>query len=461
MLNKWLKISTLFACLFLVSFTGSVWAGVSAEEAAKLKTTLTPLGGERAGNADGTIPAWKGGITKIPAGFVKNKPHIDPFVDDKVLFTITAANMDQYADKLAPGQQNMLKKWPDTYSINVYKTRRTQSAPQWVYDETFKNATRSQITEDGLGISNAFGGIVFPIPKGAEEVMWNFLSRWRGEFINWTMDNIIVPKSGSPFVSATSLLNERAPMYDRDMGFEKFSALKTPTIFETVNQYIGPPRKNGEIILVKDPLDSADKNRLAWQYLPGQRRVRRAPTVAYDTPNSGTQALMTYDDVLMYNGSLDRYDWKIVGKKEMYIPYNCYGQELKIEPKELYHPNHPNPKYWRWELHRVWVVESTVKKDARHIYAKRVFYLDEDSWACAMRDVYDAQGSLWRTAYNALKNNYELPGVIGIPSMFIDFYATSYIACQSLILQDGTLEFEKKLPSKFWSPENIRSLGKR
>lgn len=460
MRNGKLKIFALSTCL-LFSYTGFSWAGVTAEEAELLKTTLTPLGAERAGNADGTIPAWEGGITEIPAGYVKNGNHIDPFADDKIITTITAANMDQYAEKLSPGQMGLLKKFPDTYSLNVYPSRRSHSSPDWLYENTYKNATRSQISEDGLGVSNTFGGIMFPIPQRAEEVMWNYLARFRGEFMSYRFDNFIVPSSGKSFIAASSIVNEKTPLYDRELGFEGYNALKVPIIWQTLNQFIGPPRKKGEIILVKDPVDQNLHPRLAWQYLPGQRRVRRAPTVAYDTPNGATQALMTYDDVYMYNGSFDRYDWKLIGKKEMYIPYNCYGQELKLPKEELYPANHPNPEYWRWELHRVWVVESTLKEGNRHVYAKRVFYIDEDSWTMPMRDVFDAQGSLWRTAYDSLRNNYSLPGVVGIPSVFMDFYSTSYIVNQSMTNYDGQLNFENRLKEKYWTPENVRRLGKR
>ncbi len=59
-------------------------------------------------------------------------------------------------------------------------------------------------------------------------------------------------------------------------------------------------------------------------YLPGQRRVKAAPDVAYDTPNPGTAGATTYDDAFMFNGAMDRYDFKLIGKKEMYVPYNAY-----------------------------------------------------------------------------------------------------------------------------------------
>ncbi len=456
-----IMIITLMACLLAGSYLESSWAGVSAEEAKQLKSTLTPFGALRAGNADGTIPAWKGGYTQIPDGFEKNRPHIDPFADDKPLFTITAANMEQYAENLSAGQKGLLKKFPDTYSLKVYPTRRSHAAPDWVYENTFKNATRAEITEDGLGVTNAFGGIIFPIPKSAEEVMWNFLSRWRGSFVTYNFDNIIIPGSGKYFISSSSLVSDKNPLYDRELGFEGYNAQEIPIVYCTVNQYTGPPRKKGEIILAMDPLNLKDHSRLAWQYLPGQRRVRRAPTVSYDTPNTGAQGLMTYDDVYMYNGCFDRYDWKLIGKKECYIPYNCYQQEQKRPIEEMYPANHPNPEYWRWELHRVWVVEATLKEGKRHVYAKRVFYLDEDSWMIPMRDIYDAQGSLWRTAYNALKNAYELPGVVEIPTVYIDFYTPEYIVNQSPINYEGLLDYDTENTADFWSPENIRRLGKR
>src|SRR5207253_8265561 len=115
-------------------------AAVSAQEAATLMTTLTPVGAERAGNKDGSIPPWEGGY---PADASYNSATIpDLFDKDKPLFTITQQNVAQYADKLTEGTQGLLKKYP-SFKVRVYPTRRTAAAPQWVYDNTFKNATRA------------------------------------------------------------------------------------------------------------------------------------------------------------------------------------------------------------------------------------------------------------------------------------------------------------------------------
>ena len=102
----------LIACILVFMLPGYVMAAVSQEEAAKLDgPVLTPVGAEKAGSADGLVPAWTGGITKGKDGwyyegklrvpFSKFDPkkmghRPDPFADDKILFTVNAQNMAQY-----------------------------------------------------------------------------------------------------------------------------------------------------------------------------------------------------------------------------------------------------------------------------------------------------------------------------------------------------------------------------
>ncbi|MGH8334730.1 MAG: DUF1329 domain-containing protein, partial [Pseudomonas fluorescens] len=137
------KITQLLACLTLSLSASVTHAAVSSAEAQALKSSLTPLGAERAGNADGSIPAWTGGFTQVPAGFQEGHRAFDPFKDDKPLYSVTAANMSQYADKLTDGVKQLLKDNPQTFKLDVYPTRRTAAAPQWIYDNTFKNATQA------------------------------------------------------------------------------------------------------------------------------------------------------------------------------------------------------------------------------------------------------------------------------------------------------------------------------
>ena len=99
------------ATLGAMTLSAAVHAELSAADLAKLGTTLTPMGAEKAGNAAGTIPAWDGGITKVPAdvNFKSGGLYPDPFPNDKPLFTIASGNMDKYKDNLSPGQMAMMK----------------------------------------------------------------------------------------------------------------------------------------------------------------------------------------------------------------------------------------------------------------------------------------------------------------------------------------------------------------
>ena len=95
-------------------------AQVSPQEAQQLKTTLTPLGAEKAGNEEGSIPAWTGGMCTVPPGYWHGTRRGDPFANEKPLFSITAQNMDKYADKLTDGTKAMLKRYPNTFRVDVY-----------------------------------------------------------------------------------------------------------------------------------------------------------------------------------------------------------------------------------------------------------------------------------------------------------------------------------------------------
>ena len=155
MKNLTIKTTILLMAGLLLASHG--FAAVSADQADRLGKDLTPMGGIKSGNADGTIPAWDGGITTPPAGYEKGMHHPDPYAADKVLLTVTADNVGQYADKLTAGQQAMLKAYP-SYKMNVYPTHRSAAAPQRIYDATKAVATTAQLTEGGNGDTGALNG---------------------------------------------------------------------------------------------------------------------------------------------------------------------------------------------------------------------------------------------------------------------------------------------------------------
>lgn len=452
---KLIAVATSLACASgLANFA---MAKSTPEEAEKLKTTLTPVGAERAGNADGTIPAWTGGITEAPAGFKPGMHHPDPYADDKVQFTIDASNMAQYADKLPDGAKALFEKYPETFKINVYPTHRSYAAPQWVYDNTYNNALNAELTEGGNGVNGAFGGIPFPMAKNGQEAIWNHLLRWRGSQRLQNEHWVHVYPTGKR-VEESGQSYYRFPYYQNDLNEQTFGG----DIMQLDVVWTSPSRKKGERLMIREAVDQVTTPRQAWRYLPGARRVKRAPTFAYDTP-IGPQGSRTMDDTLIFNGAPDRYNWELVEKKEVYIPYNIYKLESKVSFDEILHPNHLNPEYVRWELHRVWVVRATLKEGARHIYAERTFYLDEDSWTAAMIDVKDGRGNMWRVTMAGLKNYYEAPMMDSKSIVFHDLQSQTYQAAgfhnEDDVFMDITTASLKS--EDYFSPAALRRRSKR
>ena len=360
---------------------------------------LTPMGSIKAGNASGSIPAWTGGITKPPAGYSAGMHHPDPFADDKVQVTITAANMGQYADKLTEGQKAMFARYPD-YKMNIYPTRRSVSYPQAVYDALKANAQNAKLTDNGNGVEGATLTSPFPTPKNGQEAVWNHLMRFRGASFERTVGQANPTADGS-YTMIT--INEKTL-------FAYSSGLPGNTLLYFLQTIEAPARLAGEILLVHDTEDQIKEPRSAWTYNPGQRRVRRAPNVAYDNPGTAADGLRTSDQLDIYNGAIDRYDWNLVGRKEMYVPYNAYKLHSdNVKYDDIIMKGHINQDLARYELHRVWVVEGTLKSGTSHIYNKRVFYIDEDSWQILAADLYDSRGQIWRVQEAHCINYYDVP----------------------------------------------------
>jgi hypothetical protein len=442
---------SLFA-LFQTSF-----AAVSAEEAAKLKTTLTPMGAEKAGNKEGTIPAWEGGYTTAPSGYKSGDKRPDSFAGENKLFSITAENLDQHADKLAEGTKFMLKKYPG-YRLDVYPTHRTAAAPQYVYDNTFQNATRARTTNKGLSVEGAYGGIPFPIPKDGFEAMFNHLLAWQGEASYEPFRIYLVTPDGKAVLGVEAENYQQYPYYFKDVPMDKWNG----DFWHFRQVQTAPPFKAGETMLIRDPVDMYGKGRQAWQYLTGQRRTRRAPTIAYDTPDFVASGQQYFDEPFVFLGALDRYDWKLVGKKEMYIPYNCY-KFYQAKDNEVIGAGkqYPNPDYIRWELHRVWVVEANLAPGKRHVVSKRIVYLDEDSWRAVSYDGWDGQGQLWRHTISFPIALPELPGVIPI-TMGVQNLQTGGRTVTNVI-NEMPVHYEIKpcWPDTFFTPDALAGTGVR
>lgn len=389
------KKKILAAALVAASLAAApAMAKVDAAEAAKLGNELTPNGAEKAGNAAGTIPAWDGGLKQPPACYKGGEFLCNPFPDDKPLFVITAQNMEQYKDNLTPGQMAMMKKYPDTYRMPVYQTRRTHAIPDFVAELTKKNALETEtVGNTGLKGLN-LQGYPFPIPKNGLEVIWNHIGRYRGSSLERTIGQVTPQVNGAySMVMFKDQVAVRNTLTDIQPGEDE------NVMFYFKQQVVAPARLAGNVLLVHETIDQVKEPRLAWIYNAGQRRVRRAPQVAYDGPGTAADGMRASDNFDLYNGAPDRYEWTLVGKKEMYIPYNSYKLDEKgLKYNDMIKPGHINQDLTRYELHRVWVVEAKLRPGTRHIYAQRNFFIDEDSWVASAIDHYDGRGNLWRVA---------------------------------------------------------------
>ncbi len=433
----------------------SAHAAVTADEAAKLKTELTPFGAEKAANKDGTIPAWTGGYTTPIPGDAPGGRRGDPFKAEKPLFSITSKNMDQYAEKLADGTKALLKKYPDQYRVDVYPTHRTAAAPQWVYDNTFKNATRAKMNGDIP--EGAYGGIPFPIPKTGAEVLWNHLLRWRGTSWQWTSTQYQLTADGKPVMTTDGTAEQQMPYYFQDGTLESFVKAPEYWMIRLINS--GPPIRAGEAITGRLNIDASKDQ--AWVYLTGQRRVRKLPNPCCDTPTPATAGVMSFDEIETFTGRLDRFDWKLAGKKEIYIPYN--GNKL-LQPKsdaEVLGAHFANPDHVRWELHRVWVVDATLRQGQRHQAPKSRYYCDEDTWLCLLADRWDANGQLWKTVWTYNFVAPDIPGTVGGAIGFNDLISGAAYVGNLYNSKASQYAIKPRYPDGVFTPDAMAGEGVR
>ena len=455
---------SLLPCLSMLAgmvISAPTLAAVSAADAAKLGAELTPLGAEKAGNADGSIPAWDGGITSASqvgfASFKSGEHHPDPYANDKPLFTVTPGNMNQYAAKLTEGHKKLLQTYRNTFKMIVYPTHRSGAAPQRIYDATKRIATTAQLAKDGNGVLNAGEGIPFPIPKSGVEVFWNHVLRYRGD--------VIVRQIGQAPVTAggdyTMVKFHDETMVAYSLPGARSENLKN-TIAYFIQETVAPARYAGEVLLVQETLDQSVENRRAWVYNPGQRRVRRAPNVAFDNPGTNADNLRTSDQFDMYNGSPERYDWTLVGKKEMLVPYNSYKLGSgSLKYTDILKKNHINPDLARYELHRVWVVDSKLKPGKSHLYSRRTLYVDEDSWQILAVDCYDSRGQLYRVQEGHVINFYEQPAIWTVLETVYDLTNGRYLALGLDNEEPRSRDFSQKRTEADFQPAALQRRGLR
>ncbi|MGH8539658.1 MAG: DUF1329 domain-containing protein [Stenotrophobium sp.] len=426
-------------------------AKVSAAEAAHLGKDLTPIGAERAGNKAGTIPAWTPGTQH---GALKDYwPDIPSIDAEKPLYTISKANMAQYLPELSDGHRKLLASFAD-YKMNVYPSHRNVNFLEPVIKATEENAVKASM----VGTDNPEGatlGFPFPIPKTGAEPIWNHKLKYRGEAATRYNNQMIVQPNGE--FQLTKIIE--------DVQFD-YASVKHPQVLDATHKQflrylsrtVAPPRLAGTFILVIEKASTGNEGRAAWLYSPGLKRIRRAPTVCCDNPYEGTDGNQFYDQVDMFNGALDRYNWKLVGKKEMIIPYDSYhigGNKVKY--KDLARPHHLNQDLPHYELHRVWVVEATLKPGTSHTFKKRVMYIDEDSWNIVMVDDYDNRDQLFQFQEGHLAWAYNVMATNTAPEVIYHFDSGRYFITATFN-EDKPIDATVSFPEDYFTASSVQKM---
>ncbi len=401
----------------------SAFSGVSQDKAAQLGESLTPTGAEAAANADGTIPAWSGKWLGAPPNIEYDGSYNpNPYPDEEPLFTITAENMERYADHLGEGQKALFREYPDTFRMNVYPTHRDfRNDEQW-QENVKKNAVQADLANDGLTLEGAYGGSAFPIPESGLEIVYNILTSSPAWFIEAPELSFYVQPTGA--VSKSWFILRAYTPYAK--GDERDEWRDGEVFAYSITEEKAPPRHAGRMSLTANTFDHDETSRQAWLYDPGTRRIRKTPDIGFDFPmDTGPRVV---DEQNGFNGSPERFDWKLIGKREIYVPFNNYELESRdIKYEDLIETQgHPNPDYIRYELRRVWVIEGTLKPTLRHIYSKRRFYVEEDSWFKVMGDMYDTRGELWRVSLDGVIYAYDATGYYNNVSIFHDLVSKAY-----------------------------------
>jgi hypothetical protein len=394
---------------------------------ALLTTTLTPLGAERAGNADGSIPAWTGGLVSAP--LPASQPIGGPiFSDEQPLYIVDSSNMAQHQDLLTPGIQTLITKYG--FSLKVYPTHRTAAATQFCYDNTAKNVTRAKLDPRGgrLGFTDAWGGIPFPIINttdplvGGAQLIWNHLVTWYPYEIVTNLAPGCVVIAGKVVLVAGGSSHQICPYYDPNGSLETYDGY-----FSKGHYYNKAPASvNGQETLVWHSSNVNIHPDIVWSLVNGEGRVRKAPNEQFDSPDPDANGINNVDEASCFYGNPSQYDWTFIEKKEMLVPYNC-NNILAHDVFEFLGPHFPNPDFVRWEKHRVWVVDATLHPGERNVNAKRRLYFDEDTWLGMLGEGYDAQGNMVKVYKNYNECFPSIPGTIQQSTLTFNLITGDYV----------------------------------
>lgn len=397
----------------------------------------TVTGAQVAGNADGSIPPWRPNISGPLPGWSEGKSRFrfSPYAGEKPLYVIDQKNIDRYARLLPAGAIALLRNKLG-YTMPVYPSHRSCGVPDFVADNTTRHRGAARIAANGWSIENAtLPSIPFPYPRNGIEALWNYLLLYQGVGIEWLNNSVYLSpyKAGAePIVfngDTRSYYPWAAP------GEHRLQPGDLKQGLQIFSRY--PPSLNGQAIFQRFYFDKSPES---FYFHPGQRRVRRMPSYAYDAPLIGFERTYPNDSIGIFSGNPDRFEWTLKGKRELLISYNVFNfTDKDAEGNSIFGRDYIVASARRYELHRVWVVEGNLHPGMRHSTPRKVLYLDEDSWAVAAGEDYDAEGNLVRYKESAVVPIWEINACTS------QFSMTLYDFVQNRYLRDGYMTDEKDL----------------
>jgi len=434
------------------ALAGTGFSQPAPGEVARLASDLTPVGAERGGSADGVIPAWTGGLEKS-APIDPAVGYTDPYAGDAPLYTITAKNAEQYKGLLSAGHLALLQRDARTFKMNVYPTRRSAALPAEVAAEVARQAPLART--DGYRILDVGKTTVpFPIPANGLQVMWNHVFRWRGGSVERSIVWAPVAGSGKYFLVK----------FHQNVAFDQQGYMERPQpgrLFGSATLFLSPPAAIGIRSATWEPIDPVEEARARWVFLPQTLDTRRLPSYEADTIEPFTGGLRVADQNDGWNGTPDRYDWKLVGKRNLIIGYNAYKlADRTLRYPDIIRPHHPDQELLRYEVHRVWVVEATLAPGRHHRYYRRIFYVDEDTWQVAQEEVYTDKGVLFRFADHQMMQYYDVQVPWYAATIHYDLKSGGYIIA-GLSNTEPPMRWGFKGRNADYLPSNLRSLGLR
>ncbi|HDZ57820.1 MAG TPA: DUF1329 domain-containing protein [Pseudomonas xinjiangensis] len=457
--NKKIFVLAAFTTLFASHAT----AQLTEKEISQLGTSLTPLGAIQAGNEAGTIPSWEGGACSPPANYQPiegergGSPYADLFPDEQPLFSITAENMAEHQDKLDVGTQDLFRRYPDSFRVDVYPTHRTACFPQWVYDNTIERVKNPRLVGDAPGLVDAHAQVPFPIPKDGFQAMWNSNVKFDQVRSQGTQAAYLVDSSGGMQLTSVQDIEDQNLYWDNSID----QVPANQPYWTLIANTIAPASVNGVKQMRWSFLNTHERDGMAWSYVPGQRRVRLAPEFKYDTVSTQSGGVLLFDEINGFDGKMDKYDFKLIGRKEMYMPYNSY-KAWAAAPEELNTPKHHNPDLMRWELRRIWEVEGTLKDGERHVQKTKRFFLDEDSWMILSYHGIDHADQVHHVMYQPSVQRYEIPAYRNGQYLLYDMSKGIY-SSSSMMGAPGMTGFARvdSYPPNHFTPSAMAGSGLR